>query len=216
MTQIETIPFTYLIGWSTRNIYYYGVRYAAGTGPDTLWKTYFTSSKPVKAFRSLFGEPDIVQVRKVFESKDKAKTWELRVLTRLGVPGNKKFLNKTRSLKPDSSPKGGIKNGFFGKRHTPETLAKMKASHNHEPRFLGKKHTDETKAKISKASSEYRATDETKAKIGRASKGRQTFLGKKHSEEAKQKISNRVITPETIEKMRIAQKKRRERENQSK
>ena len=76
----------------------------------------------------------------------------------------------------------GEKHGMFGKKHTPESLAKMSASQkgrmvgeNHP--FYGKHHTDETKAKVS---------------IGRKGKcvGKDNFFyGKTH-------------TPESIEKIR--------------
>lgn len=202
---MKTIPFTYLIGWNAHNKFYYGVRYAKGTGPDSLWKTYFTSSKSVKTFREHYGEPDVIQVRKQFTDKEDAKNWELRVLTRLGVPKNKKYLNLTRSLKPDSTPKDGVRNGFFGKKHTEETRAKMRASNLHLQNFLGKKHTEETKAKISAAQVDRPpASAETRAKIGAASVGRKPMLGKKHSEAAKQKMRDAPVTDETREKMSMA------------
>lgn len=191
----ETTPFTYLIGWSLYNKFYYGVRYAKNTDPTSLWKSYFTSSKAVKSFRAAFGEPDVIQIRKIFQNKEEAKTWEIRVLCRLNVPKNKKFLNMTRNLKPDSTPKDGVRNGFFGKKHSPETIAKMKASHRHIPTWLGRKHSEETKAKISIASSKYRASEETKIKIGLASKGRKASLGKKHSEETKAKMRKAKMHP---------------------
>ncbi|MFA6198816.1 MAG: hypothetical protein WC679_00165 [Bacteroidales bacterium] len=62
-------PYTYLIGWSTMNKFYYGVQYNKKANPDDLWKSYFTSSKIVQQFRKEFGEPDIIQFRKVFETK---------------------------------------------------------------------------------------------------------------------------------------------------
>ena len=87
-------PYTYLIGWSSLNTWYYGRRTHRKATPDDLWKTYFTSSKFVKEFRVKYGEPDIIQVRRVFDDNDKCKIWECRVLTKLGVPHNNKFLNK--------------------------------------------------------------------------------------------------------------------------
>ena len=62
------MPFTYLIGWSAMDRYYYGARWAANSGPDDLWTTYFTSSKHVKKFRELHGEPDIVLIKKLFNT----------------------------------------------------------------------------------------------------------------------------------------------------
>ena len=46
----DRIPYTYIIGWSSLNKWYYGVRYAKNCKPEDLWKTYFTSSKHVKEF----------------------------------------------------------------------------------------------------------------------------------------------------------------------
>lgn len=204
---MKTIPFTYLIGWTAHNKFYYGVRYAKGTGPDSLWKTYFTSSKSVKTFREHYGEPDVIQVRKQFTDKEDAKNWELRVLTRLGVPKNKKYLNLTRSLKPGSTPKDGVRNGFFGKKHTEETKEKMR--NGFIPSFIGKTHTDETKAKIRAAQVDRPpASAETRAKIGAASVGRKPRLGMKSSEETKEKLRNKVVSDEARANMSAAWKNR--------
>jgi hypothetical protein len=45
--------------------------------------TYETSSKYVKEFISKYGNPDIVQIRKVFANKDEARKWEHKVLRRM-------------------------------------------------------------------------------------------------------------------------------------
>jgi hypothetical protein len=58
------IPYTYVIGWSSLQKYYYGVRYAKNCNPLDLWVSYFTSSKRVAHYREKFGEPDIIQIRK--------------------------------------------------------------------------------------------------------------------------------------------------------
>lgn len=86
-------PYTYLIGWSKHQKFYYGVRYKPGCNPIDFWKDYFTSSKKVKIFRESYGEPDIIQIRKVFKDKDSAITWEFNVLKRLHVKSNNKWLN---------------------------------------------------------------------------------------------------------------------------
>ena len=71
--------YTYRIGWSGHNKHYYGVRYAVNCSPDDLFNSYFTSSKHVKQFFKLNGKPDIIQIRKVFETKEQAINWEHRV-----------------------------------------------------------------------------------------------------------------------------------------
>lgn len=91
-------PFTYLIGWSQHNLWYYGVRVKYGTTPEDLWTKYFTSSKKVKQFRQLLGEPDVVQVRKTFDNKSRALLWEHRVLSRLDAKRSSKWINDSNGL----------------------------------------------------------------------------------------------------------------------
>jgi hypothetical protein len=89
--------FTYRIGWSQLNEFYYGVRYARGCHPSDLWVSYFTSSRHVEACRKLHGEPDIIQVRREFgDNPDKAVKWELKVLRRMNIGTNPRYLNRTR------------------------------------------------------------------------------------------------------------------------
>jgi hypothetical protein len=86
--------YTYLVGWKHLNKFYYGVRYCKNCSIESLWTTYFTSSKIVKEYRSKYGEPDVVEIRKEFDQKEKAFLWEQKVLRKLGVPHNEKFLNQ--------------------------------------------------------------------------------------------------------------------------
>jgi hypothetical protein len=96
------LPYTYLIGWSTHNKWYYGVRYAkkkdvlyeTGCHPDDLWVTYHTSSNHVREFTKKHGDPDIIQVRKTFDKEESAKQWENKVLRRMKVVDSEKWLNK--------------------------------------------------------------------------------------------------------------------------
>ena len=88
-------PYTYLIGWSHHRKYYYGVRYAKNCHPSDLWTKYKTSSKYVKEACNVWGEPNVVQVRKVFTTRIEAMNWEYRVLKRLQVIKNSQWINKT-------------------------------------------------------------------------------------------------------------------------
>lgn len=92
---MKSTPYTYLIGWSKYNKYYYGVRYARNCDPSDLWITYFTSSKLVRDRRIDWGEPDIIQVRKTFTTHAEAILWEQKVLTRLNVLAESKWLNQS-------------------------------------------------------------------------------------------------------------------------
>ena len=60
-------PYTYMIGWSRLDQWYYGARYAQNCHPSDLWTTYFTSSKTVASFRELYGEPDIIRVDRLHQ-----------------------------------------------------------------------------------------------------------------------------------------------------
>ena len=70
-----------------------GVKFAKNCHPDDLWVKYFTSSKFVKAFREKHGEPDVIEVRKTFDTKEKAIEWEFCVIRRLKAIKDIKFLN---------------------------------------------------------------------------------------------------------------------------
>lgn len=118
---IYQTPYTYVIGWTHLNKYYYGVRYAKKCNPSDLWISYFTSSKTVKAFREQQGEPDLIQVRKTFDCKLAAIAWEEKVLRRMNVLREERWLNKNiaGAIAPHS---GGRKNK--GRRRSKEAIAK--------------------------------------------------------------------------------------------
>jgi len=91
--------YTYLIGWSKLNVYYYGKSTRQGCHPSKLWKTYFTSSKYVKQFRKEFGAPDIIQIRKEFgDDFVKCSKHESTVLTRMNCAKDPRFLNKRNKI----------------------------------------------------------------------------------------------------------------------
>lgn len=94
-------PYTYLIGWSNHEKYYYGVRFKKNCHPIDLWTTYFTSSKYIKEFRNLYGEPDIIQIRHIFTNSEKARKWESKVLKRMNVVKDDRFINKTDNYSID-------------------------------------------------------------------------------------------------------------------
>lgn len=102
-------PYTYLIGWTIHNKWYYGVRFAKNCNPSDLWNTYFTSSKSVHNFRNQYGEPDIIQIRKIFDNENSARLWETKVLKRMNVINTDKWLNQTNNIAISSSVWSGKK-----------------------------------------------------------------------------------------------------------
>lgn len=109
-------PYCYLIGWSAHDKWYYGCRYAKGCHPSDLWVSYFTSSKNVKNLRERYGEPDIIQIRKVFKGIRECREWEIKVIRRMSIVSDKKFLNQRNP--------GGIEN--FSKKVGSEPWNKNK------------------------------------------------------------------------------------------
>jgi hypothetical protein len=90
-----TTPFTYYLKWTSAGKEYYGAKYAVGCHPDMLWKSYFTSSIYVENLRKELGEPDIIEIRKIFLTSKQAFDWEHKVLRRLKVVGKPEWLNQT-------------------------------------------------------------------------------------------------------------------------
>ena len=154
------MAYTYQIGWTQHNKFYYGGRWAKDCSPDDLWTSYFTSSKHVKAFHKEHGEPDIIQVRKVFNDADKCKLHENKVLKKLNVLNNDKWLNKningmflpggpmseeTKRKKVASFKRTMQGRGTrTGTTHTPATIEKMRKAHT------GKTFTEEHIANLRK------------------------------------------------------------------
>jgi hypothetical protein len=107
----DRTPFTYLIKCIPTGELYYGVRYAKGCQPLDLWSTYFTSSKKLSQRLEIFGKDAFeYSVRKTFDCAHKSRLWEHKVLKRLNVVNNPKWLNTT--------------NGVAFKNRTPSSLGK--------------------------------------------------------------------------------------------
>lgn len=107
------MPYTYLIGWSELNKWYYGARWARNCTPTDLWKTYFTSSKYVHEFMHLNGEPDVIQIREIFSSVELTRIHEEKVIRRMKMIRDDRFLNKGNSRTPIKPP--GSKPWNYGK-----------------------------------------------------------------------------------------------------
>lgn len=88
------IFYTYFIKWSSTNMKYYGARGCNTLPKDDFWHYYFTSSKYVKEYRKQFGEPDVIEIRKIFNDKKEAFEWERRVLVKTKSKKSKDWLNR--------------------------------------------------------------------------------------------------------------------------
>jgi len=144
--------YTYLIGWSSFGKFYYGVRFAKGCSPDELWVSYFTSSKHVKRFAKLNGPPDIVQIRRTFDSIDAARAFESKVLKRIRKIDESKWLNKTDNISIPSG-RANTKGKTYEEIYGPEKAAILRELRRitFGKSSTGRKHSEETKAKMSKS-----------------------------------------------------------------
>ena len=120
------MAYTYLIGWKDLNRFYYGVRFSKNCRPEDLWTSYFTSSKHVKSFVKEHGNPDIIEIRKNFEDVNKARLWEGKVLKKMNVVQNDKWINKTdnKSIDPTLAALGPKKQ--IGIKRSEETKEKLR------------------------------------------------------------------------------------------
>lgn len=164
-----TIPYTYLIGWSELDRWYYGVRYQNGCSPDDLWNPYKTSSKHVKQFIRAHGDPDIIQVRKTFNNRQSALLFEHKVLRRMRVIRKEQWINKTD-------------NRAISNTYDEQVIRAKKMGANNK----GRKLSEETKRKMSekaKLRKHSAHSEETKRKMS------ESHRGKTLSEEHKNNIS---------------------------
>lgn len=168
----EYKAFTYLIGWSNKNVWYYGVKYKRDCKIEELFTTYFTSSKYVHEAILSWGLPDVIQIRKKFISVKKSLLWEQKVLRRLKVltDNKNKWLNKNigGAILFDENIREKMSLKKIGKRWLEKDNRKIlvnenlldvyiaegfskwkpKVSGNKNPMY-GKKHSKETIEKIS-------------------------------------------------------------------
>lgn len=161
---MKTIPFTYLLTHKPTGKMYYGVRYKKGCSPDDLWKKYFSSSKKVKKLIEEYGIDSFeYSIRKIFLSSLDARNWETKVLTRLKVCQNDKWLNENYGNHYPST---------LGKQMPEERKRKIgeaqKGVLNH---MWGKTHTEDARLKISIASRGRKHSEESKHKMSIAKKG---------------------------------------------
>jgi len=142
--------YTYLIGWSKQNLWYYGSRYSKNAKPEDLWVTYFTSSKYVKKIVKEYGDPDIIQIRKIFYSAINTQNWEKKVLRRLNVLYEDKWLNKNVGgrIYIEKQTEEHVKKRIENKKHNPKQKEfALYASRIAAEKRKGTRDSEETKIK---------------------------------------------------------------------
>lgn len=170
-------PYTYLIGWREKDVWYYGSRIANKVPPeDDLWKEYQTSSVYLKSFLKENGEPDVIRVHRIFDDTYDAQNYEEKFQRRCGVLKTNRWLNENIFGKPP----GG----------TPKQIASVK----------GKKQSEEVKIKRGIYNPK---SEETKKKMSSANTGsNNSQFGRVGSEHPQY---GRKRTPEQIANIRLGQ-----------
>lgn len=104
--------YTYLLGWSKLDSWYYGCRWSENCDPSDLWVIYKTSSKHVKNFTKEHGDPDIIQVRKIFgDDVIGVQLYEHKVLKRMKVDTDIRWINRGVGTPKHSQPGLWYNNG---------------------------------------------------------------------------------------------------------
>jgi hypothetical protein len=176
----DRLPFTYILYSKATNQYYYGSRYSKGCHPSQLWTTYYTSSKLIKQLVNDHGKDNFTaKITRTFKTKEEARLWEHRFLTKVKASTNPKWLNQHNGA-GDFLNKGGLKLTPEHKRKISESnLGKIKPGTSKSllgnTRRRGKKFTEEQKRKVSVA------------KLGNKNR-----LGTSHSDDIKKIISERT------------------------
>lgn len=215
---MNNISYVYLISWTKLDTHYIGVRHALNCSPIDLWSTYFTSSKIVKAFRQINGEPDHIEILKEFDNRKDALEYEELKLKEFNVLKKENWLNQNIAGKnfahfgPHSEQtRQKISKGLAGKKRAPlsddhkrKISEKNKGANNG---MFGKTIicSEETKEKIRLANTGKIPTEEQRKKMT------ESHLGKSLSKETKEKLSRHWLgrkrgpmSKETKEKLRQA------------
>jgi len=192
-------PYTYLIGWPEHDRWYYGVRYARDCHPDELWVTYFTSSRHVSKFAEEHGDPSVIAVRKIFEESEihKARLYEHRVLRRMRVIGDKRWLNRTnnKSIEPKYGDDNSSKRPEVKKKISESVTKTAKRGVDHPLK------NPDTRLKVSKklkgrkrpwavGDLNVAKRPEVRKKLSRPGE-LNPFFGKNHTDELKEETSKR-------------------------
>lgn len=212
----EYIPYTYLIGWSKINIWYYGVEMKNSkykvANPSNLWTSYFTSSKLVKAARIKYGEPDVIQIRKIFATAEAAYRWEQTVLHRMKVLQKEEWINrcvyfnhatfKNDPLRTDRIVQSRKENGRPW--HTEETKSKIAEQHRGKIMNI----TDEERQRRASVFTERNYCDEEF--IERNKEGRARRWAKQEEREAQSTLFKKYTNTEEVIAKRTATMRRPE------
>lgn len=157
---LTIIPYCYFIGWPKLNKFYYGVKFGIGANPETFWKTYFTSSELVAQYRQQYGEPSIIEIRKIFDpivygsldsSQLAATKHENTVIRRMNMVPEERFLNCSNNVCHRTGERitnhTKYRDEKFGQYHSKEGLESMREFNKVHSKLHNPMYRPEVKAK---------------------------------------------------------------------
>ena len=212
-------PYTYLIRHKPTNRVYYGVRAANRVNPkQDLWHHYFTSSAKVQQLIEDTGRDSFeVEIRRVFETKEQAVSWETRVLRRCRVLHNDRWINQNVAgyIVPTEESRKKISEYHKGRAKSEEHRKNLSESQKGKQKKNSKNQTPEYRALMSKLKSGSNnpmygkgCTEERARKIGEANKGKVPInKGIPMTEEQKAKIrATKLANPTKMSAETIARR----------
>jgi group I intron endonuclease len=127
----------------------------------------------------------VLEVTRIDDLLTREQTW----IDELGVCDRSKGYNialyagaPMRGRKASEDTKAKLAKNWKGRKHTPESIEKMREIHKGKQYCLGRKLSPEHKARLSESNRTRGTTDQKREKL------RQANLGKKHSEETRAKM----------------------------
>lgn len=152
----DRTPYTYVVLFPSLNQLYYGVRYARNCHPSELGVDYKSSSRHVKRLLEIHNDAIFI-VRKIFADIESATVWETRVLKRMNAARHNSFLNKHNNClfpldnRGSKNPMFGLPGTMLGRKHTQETLKKMRDTKLGNTWNAGKQNSETSKQKCREA-----------------------------------------------------------------
>lgn len=182
-------PYTYLIRHRPTGKVYYGFRCANKVkAHEDLWKHYFTSSPGVQKLIEETGADSFdTEIRRVFETKEQAVSWETRVLHRCKVLHDDRWLNQNVAgyIVPTKDSRKKISEYHRDKPKTDEHKQNLSKSQKGKSKSNSKNQTPEYRALMSTLKSGIgngrygkEVSEETRRRISEAKKGKQVAHNK--------------------------------------
>jgi hypothetical protein len=141
----------------------------------------------VAEYRKLYGEPDVITIRKIFKNKESAVLWEEKVLRRLKIKSNEKMLNANiaGAIVKNLDHAKGKPSKLKGRKWTEEQKVNLRKPKSVPSSLKGNQLSDEHKEKLRAAKLNYKPWNTGKTGV------------QKHSVETREKMRLSKLKPKS-------------------